>query len=216
MRVTAKVQLATEAALRSAAARLFARKGVEGTSTREIAQDAGVASGTLFNYFASKEALAVTVAAVAFESGRTQARERLSARRGSLEEDLFTLWAADLRALAPLRSFVAEVLDAGFSPFAGEGSLPEATAIRTARLEDAAVVLAHHGLADAATAPVMHLCWALYLGVLSFWAADGSPNQEDSLALLDRTVRMFTGALKPAPAQPPIDAGPTGAAEVSP
>lgn len=40
-----------------AAVRLFARRGYTRTTTREIAQVAGVAEGTIFNYFASKQDL---------------------------------------------------------------------------------------------------------------------------------------------------------------
>ncbi len=41
----------------------------------------------------------------------------------------------------------------------------------------------------------MHLYWTLYLGVLSFWAADESPNQEDTLVVLDQSMRLFVGSL---------------------
>ncbi|WP_320825269.1 TetR/AcrR family transcriptional regulator [Reinekea sp.] len=41
----------------NAATDLFAREGFWNTSTARIAKHAGVATGTLFNYFASKEAL---------------------------------------------------------------------------------------------------------------------------------------------------------------
>jgi AcrR family transcriptional regulator len=47
----------TDRDIRSAARKLFARRGLEGTSTRQIAKAAGIAVGTLFNYFPSKEAL---------------------------------------------------------------------------------------------------------------------------------------------------------------
>lgn len=40
-----------------AAAQLFARQGYHGTSTREIAQLAGISENTLFRYFAAKEDL---------------------------------------------------------------------------------------------------------------------------------------------------------------
>ncbi len=43
--------------LMSAALELFAEQGFRGTSTAEIAQKAGVATGTLFHHFPTKEAL---------------------------------------------------------------------------------------------------------------------------------------------------------------
>ena len=42
----------------------------------------------------------------------------------------------------------------------------------------------------------LHLYWSLYLGVLSFWARDTSHNQEATLALLDRSIRLFCRALR--------------------
>ncbi len=45
-----------------AARRLFASQGFDGTTTRELAQKAGVAEGTLFRYFSNKKAILVEVA----------------------------------------------------------------------------------------------------------------------------------------------------------
>lgn len=47
--------------LRSAQ-RLFANKGYDGTTTRDLATDAGVAEGTLFRHFSNKKAILVEVA----------------------------------------------------------------------------------------------------------------------------------------------------------
>jgi len=44
------------------AQRLFARKGYEKTTTRDLAQAAGIAEGTLFRYFDTKKAILVEVA----------------------------------------------------------------------------------------------------------------------------------------------------------
>jgi AcrR family transcriptional regulator len=53
---------ATEAKILKAAQRLFARRGYGGTTTRDLAQAAGVAEGTLFRHFESKKAILVRVA----------------------------------------------------------------------------------------------------------------------------------------------------------
>lgn len=45
-----------------AARRLFARKGFEATTTKDLAAEAGVAEGTLFRHFANKKAILVEVA----------------------------------------------------------------------------------------------------------------------------------------------------------
>ena len=41
----------------------------------------------------------------------------------------------------------------------------------------------------------MHLYWTLYLGVLAFWAKDDSPNCEDTLSVLDHSMRIFAASL---------------------
>lgn len=45
-----------------AAQRLFARKGYDGTTTRDLAQAAGVAEGTLFRHFTNKKAILIEIA----------------------------------------------------------------------------------------------------------------------------------------------------------
>jgi len=52
----------TEVRILKAAQRLFAKRGYGGTTTRDLAQAAGVAEGTLFRHFDSKKAILVKVA----------------------------------------------------------------------------------------------------------------------------------------------------------
>ncbi|HEY2148064.1 MAG TPA: hypothetical protein VGH32_09015, partial [Pirellulales bacterium] len=61
-------------------------------------------------------------------------------------------------------------------------------------LEIVASLAQKHGIAE--LSPVaLQLYWTLYTGVLSFWAADKSPKQEDTLALLDQSLAMFVAWL---------------------
>lgn len=52
----------TRTRILDAAQRLFAKQGFDGTTTRDLAQAAGVAEGTLFRHFANKKAILVEVA----------------------------------------------------------------------------------------------------------------------------------------------------------
>lgn len=52
----------TRSRILQAAQRLFAHKGYNGTTTRDLAQAAGVAEGTLFRHFDNKKAILVEVA----------------------------------------------------------------------------------------------------------------------------------------------------------
>ncbi|MBL9120080.1 MAG: TetR/AcrR family transcriptional regulator [Phycisphaerae bacterium] len=193
MRVTAQTKLDTDAAIRAAATRLFAKKGVEATSTRDIASAAKIAVGTLFNYYGSKESLALSLVAEAMEVARGP--NEVSAGR-TAEEDLFALMAKVLRALAPMRAHLVEILESGLSPLASASLLPEAARIREIHLADVVAILHSHTFDAAVNSATLHLYWALFLAVLSYWATDASPSQEDTRALIDQTVRMFVSSLR--------------------
>src|SRR5215210_87609 len=49
----------TKEKILAAALELFSANGLDGTTTKQISQKAGIAEGTLFNYFKTKEDLAL-------------------------------------------------------------------------------------------------------------------------------------------------------------
>jgi AcrR family transcriptional regulator len=55
MRVTAQVQAATRQRILEVAQELLASQGFDATTTRDIAKAAGIATGTMFNYFSSRK-----------------------------------------------------------------------------------------------------------------------------------------------------------------
>ena len=80
MRVTAETKAATRQRILEAARQLFAAKGFEASTTRDIADAAGIASGTLFNYFAAKEVILSSLAVEALaRARREQAGDRTAA-----------------------------------------------------------------------------------------------------------------------------------------
>jgi AcrR family transcriptional regulator len=55
MRISApSAETETRARILKSALRLFAKSGYEGTTTRDLAEAAGVAEGTLFRYFSTR------------------------------------------------------------------------------------------------------------------------------------------------------------------
>ncbi len=196
MRITAEAKQETRRRILVSARKLFMKNGVDQATTRQVAAAAGIATGTLFNYFPSKEALAMSLLSEALE---TAPKDHLARRRGdeSLDEDLFGHIAAGLRRLAPFRSFAADVLDVTMTPLAmlPDGEPDAAARFRGRHLEVVGELLADHGVRTPSNV-AMHLYWTLYLGVLAFWSRDGSPKQEETLALLDQSLRLFVGALK--------------------
>ena len=194
MRVTTQTKARTREKILDAARQLFACNGFDKATTRDIADAAGIATGTLFNYFPTKEAvlasLATEAASVAldeFSDGDPETE--------SFEEDLFAFTAALLRKLKPLRKHIVALLETALSPLAltaGEAS----QSFRVAHLETVGRLAKKHRRGD--LPPVaLQLYWTLHIGLLSFWSSDRSPRQEDTLALLDHSLSMFVGWLEP-------------------
>jgi len=73
---------ATRARITGAALRLFAERGVDGTSVRDIALAAGVAEGALYRHFPSKEALARSLFLEGYAALAGDAAAILAATRG--------------------------------------------------------------------------------------------------------------------------------------
>jgi AcrR family transcriptional regulator len=193
MRVTAEAKLATRRRILEAARDCFSRAGFEAATTRDIAAAAGIAAGTLFNYFPAKEAIAMALVAEALD----EARRRFEGRpRGeSLEEDLFALIATELRGLRPHRGYLKPVLETALSPLARAEASPEGEAVRVEHLEAVGRLIAARAPATPPPPMALNLYWTLYTGVLAFWACDASPHQEDTLAVLDHYLRAFVASL---------------------
>ncbi|QYO62787.1 TetR/AcrR family transcriptional regulator [Leptolyngbya sp. 7M] len=58
----APTEVETQTRILQAARKLFARHGYDGTTTRDLAQEAGVAEGTIFRHFENKKAILIEVA----------------------------------------------------------------------------------------------------------------------------------------------------------
>jgi len=192
MRVTAEQKAATRQNILDEAARLFRTAGYDATTTRDIAVAAGIAAGTLFNYFPTKEAIVADLVATALNQARGE-QTRVTA--DTLDEELFACVAAELRQLRPYRSCITALLETSLSPLATAIRPGSDTALRTDHLELVTARIRRFGLGELSPL-ALQLYWTLYTGVLAFWAADRSRRQEDSLALLDESLTMFVGWLK--------------------
>jgi AcrR family transcriptional regulator len=193
MRVSAEAKVATRGRILEAASACFSKVGFEAATTREIAAAAGIAAGTLFNYFPAKEAMASALVAEALG----EARRRFEARpRGeSLAEDLFALVAAELRSLKPHRGYLRPVLETALSPLACADASGDGETIRIEHLETVERLISARAPGKPPLPIILSLYWTLYTGVLAFWATDSSRHQEDTLAVLDYYMRAFVGSL---------------------
>jgi AcrR family transcriptional regulator len=196
MRITAEAKRRTRQTILDVAAQLMADKGLDAMTTREVAERVGIAHGTLFNYFPTKEVLALSLCAERLQAARTEL-ERQSHSPETLGEALFADAAAGLRHLEPFRTSVAPLLQATLGPAADDDATVDGNplSLKTRQLQGVARLIEAHLGPGAASDMALHLYWSLYLGVLSWWAADASPHREDTLAVLDRSLQLFVASL---------------------
>ena len=210
MRVTAETKNATRARILEVAQKQFAQRGFEATTTRDIARAAQIATGTLFNYFPTKESIVDCFVRDAYvRAAETYAGEwqrRFPAKfeadgdvaavvdSDSLEEELFAHIAVILRKLKPYRKYLPAVLESSLSPLAIADDA-DGPSLRVTHLETVGQIASQHGLQDALSTVAIQLYWTLYTGILAFWSNDRSPRQEDTLALVDQSLAMFVGWL---------------------
>jgi AcrR family transcriptional regulator len=194
MRASAETKAETRRTILTVARRLFAEHGFDATTTRHIAVAAGIANGTLFNYFPTKEAIILCLASEASAEAIAESRGRADAAT-TLEEAMFVIVAAALRKLKPLRTYLTALLETALSPIA-VAPQDEVAALRTEHLEAISALIAKHLSASAISPVALQLYWALYVGSLAFWAGDESPKQEDTFALIDDSLNMYVAWLR--------------------
>lgn len=190
MRISEQAKQENRARILEKAAELFVARGFEDCTTRDIAVAAGLAAGTLFNYFPSKETLAMTMVSEALKMGREDFRRRRGGDE-ELAEDLFLFISSGLRRLRPLRPFLGPVLERSLSPFPRKNVCPEGEGARQEHLAAVQEIIATHGFTKAPDYVAVTMYWSLYLGILAFWANDESPNQQATQAVMDYYIRMF-------------------------
>src|SRR3974377_938916 len=106
----------TRRAILRAALKLFAEKGFYRTTTKAISRKAGIAEGTLFNYFQTKEDLALYFFEQELDALIDWYRQDTRIQRASLAEKLFAIIQQSLDRLAPYEAFIGAALLRGLTP----------------------------------------------------------------------------------------------------
>ena len=96
-----------------------------------------------------------------------------------------------MKGLRKARKFLAPAIEAIFSPLAQPSRAEAGASVRIQHLETVEQILVDHGISRPLPAFLLQLYWTLHLGVFAYWAADDSPHQEDTLALLDQSLKLF-------------------------
>src|SRR5438132_9740635 len=190
----------TKRAILRAALVLFAEKGFYRATTKAISRKAGIAEGTLFNYFETKEDLALYF----FEQELAQIIDWYQndnrTQRVALPEKLFAIIHHLLERLAPYEEFIGAVYLRALQPSsrlsplslsAQEQNLRYLRFIREVLAEAAAEgEIPSLGDLGAYGFAVFHLA------MITYWLQDRSAGKQDTLALLDRCLKFATHAIR--------------------
>ncbi len=195
----------TRALILKTALDLFAEKGYEATTMRDIAQAAGVSLGLAYRYFASKESLLL----VLYE----QMSEETSAAVATLPpatigDRWLALMTARLEQAAPHRALFGVLFGVIMTPGTSAAVLgAEATSMR-AQAEAAFIDLVN-GATDKPKATIAadlgKLLNALHFAVILFWLHDKSEGQTSTQALL-KFIHGFAPMLRVSLNLPPMAA----------
>jgi len=190
----------TKQAILQAALELFAERGFYRTPTKSISNRARIAEGTLFNYFPTKEDLALYF--FEQELGRVMdwyRKEKRLARAG-LPERLFALLHHLLERLEPYEEFIGAVYLRALQPASKLSPLSISAQEQNVRYLRFIQEILGKAAADGEipqTGDFGAYAFALFhLALITYWLQDRSPGKEDTLALLDRCLKLATHLLR--------------------
>ena len=184
----------------SAALNLFQTKGFEATTTRAIARKAGIAEGTVFNYFKTKEDIALHFFEEEVDQAIAAVRENPRLRKAPLEEKLFALVHSQLEFLAPYERFIGAAFIHALKPASPLGIFSHRAQELRHRYVGFVQELFEESLPNQRHNPLTWLApdvfWIYYLGALLYWLHDSSPGKQNTLAFLDRSLSIGVSVLK--------------------
>ena len=194
---TAKAE-ETRAKILDTALRLFQERGFDRTTMRDVAAEAGVATGAAYYYFRSKEELVMAFYLRTAEEAREEFTAALASTK-DLRKRIRALIDIKLRQFEDHRSLMTALLKAGvdprdpLSPFGAE----------TAKVRDESVEWFARALEDAnVNIPkdlkphFPRLIWLYHMGLIYFWIVDQSPGQRRTRRLLDGTLDLIMQLLR--------------------
>jgi AcrR family transcriptional regulator len=190
----------TKERILAAALKLFKEKGLEGTTTKEISKRSGIAEGTLFNYFKTKEDLALYFFQKETDDLIAWFRAEPRLRKAPLTEQLFAIIHRQLEYIEPYEDFIGAVFCRSLQPSSSLSPLSfESQELRLKYLRFIREVLAE--AAEKEDVPRVgdlgaYAVGLFYLGVVAYWLQDISRGKQKTLALLDRALNIGTQFLK--------------------
>ena len=190
---------AVRARIVDAALALFQSKGFDQTTTRQIANKAKLAEGTIFNYFETKEDIALHFFELEVDHAIDVVRRDPRLRRAPLDEKLFALVEAQLEFLAPYEKFIGAAFVHALRP-----TSKIAFSMQALDLRNRYIAFVQDLLQESRSVPAGSLLtwvapsvfWIYYVGILLYWLNDSSKGKQHTLALLDRSLKLGVAMLR--------------------
>jgi TetR/AcrR family transcriptional regulator, fatty acid metabolism regulator protein len=186
----------TRRAILQAALGLFSRKGFFRTPTKEISRRAGIAEGTLFNYFRTKEDLALYFFEEEVAALMDWYRKDPRLRRATLPEQLFAVLHHHLRRMEPYQDFIGAVYLRALEPLSRLSPLSldsQEINLRYLRFIRGILEEAERRQEIPRVGDIGAYVFVLFhLAVITYWLHDRSRKKENTLALLDRSLTLAT------------------------
>jgi AcrR family transcriptional regulator len=179
----------TRARILAAAVDLFRSRGFEETTMREIATEAGVATGAAYYYFDSKEAIVLAFYDQAQKEMEPLLEEALTSAT-DLKQRLQALLEIKLQYFEPNRRLLGALSahadpEHPLSPFG-----PQTSTIRERDMNffERALTGARTRVTPDLMAHLPRVLWMYQMGVILFWIYDRSAAQKRTRALLEKSV----------------------------
>jgi AcrR family transcriptional regulator len=196
----ARAKARTRERILEAALALFQKKGFDGTTTKAIARKARVAEGTIFNYFSTKEDIALYFFDKEAEHVMAYFADGKRLKKAPLEEKLFALIQRQLEYIAPYERFIGSVIFQAFKPSSKLSPFSLESQALQVRYLTFVQKLFSEAEEKGEIGPVgwwtPQAFWVFYLGILFYWLHDTSRNKENTLAFLDRSLKIGIAVLK--------------------
>jgi AcrR family transcriptional regulator len=188
----------TRVRILDAALRLFRERGFEKTTMRDVAAEAGMATGAAYYYYRSKEEL-VMAFYLRTDEEATEAFTKAVAASKDLKKRLAGLIEAKFAQFAEHRNLLTTLLKAGVDPRDPLSPFGEETkAVRDDNIAWFARALEGSNV----TIPkdlVPHLpklLWLYHMGLIYYWIVDQSEGQRKTRRLTDATLQLIVQLLR--------------------
>jgi AcrR family transcriptional regulator len=188
----------TRSRILDAALTLFRKHGFEKTTMRDIATEAGVATGAAYYYYRTKEDLVMAFYLRADEEAGAEFAKVIASTK-DLKKRIRGIIEAKFAQFASHRALLTALLRAGIdprdrlSPFGEETKVVRDDNISWyARAVEGSDVTIPKDLAP----ELPRLLWLYHMGLIYYWIVDDSPGQRKTRRMLDATLDLVVPLLR--------------------